>query len=75
MTQDQSNATQSNEDGLLITFDEETSTFTFDWNPETHPKYDYLTTLSSDELLHLITKGLEEALEEDALLHQEDTAE
>jgi hypothetical protein len=65
MTEEVNRPQKSEADGLLVTYDEETLSLTFDWNPDTHPKYNYLQDLSSSELLQLITRGLEEALEED----------
>lgn len=45
--------------GLTVTYDEETLTFTFDWDPETHPEYNFLEDLTSNELIKMITDYLE----------------
>lgn len=44
--------------GLVVTYDEETLTFTFDWNHETHPEYNFLLNWTSQDLIKLITEYL-----------------
>lgn len=70
MNENTDHSDQSEVNGLLVTYDEETLSFTFDWDPGTHPQYNYLNGLSSSELIQLITRGLEQALEEDELDNQ-----
>lgn len=46
-------------EGLTVTYDDESLTFTFDWNPETHPEYNFLENMTSNELIKMITDYLE----------------
>lgn len=50
--------------GLFVSYDEETSTITFEWDPETHPHYNQLKNLSQEEMSRLLFDGLEDAIEE-----------
>lgn len=45
--------------GLTVTYDEETLSFTFDWDPVTHPQYNFLEGMTSNELVKMITSYLE----------------
>jgi hypothetical protein len=47
------------DEGLVVTYDEESLTFSFDWNPETHPEYNFLEEMTSSELLKMLTHYLE----------------
>lgn len=49
----------SSQDGLTVTFDEETSIFTFDWNEETHPEYNFLKDLTSDDFSQMMQEYLD----------------
>lgn len=46
-------------EGLTVTYDDESLTFTFDWDPETHPEYNFLENMTSNELIKMITDYLE----------------
>lgn len=50
--------------GLFVSYDEETSTITFEWDPGTHPHYNQLENLSQEEMSRLLLDGLEDAIEE-----------
>lgn len=54
-------------EGLTVSFDEETSTFTFDWNEETHPEYNYLTEMTEEMFTEMLMKSIENSLTEDQL--------
>ena len=47
--------------GLAAEFDEETETWMFNWDPETHPEYNVLAECTSDELIKLILASLQYA--------------
>lgn len=53
----------SEQDGLLIQFDEESSTFTFEWDDKTHPEYNFLRLLTPDELSRVLSERLEELIQ------------
>lgn len=55
---------QEESSGLFVSYDEETSTITFEWDPETHPHYNQLKNLSQEEMSQLLLDGLEDAIEE-----------
>lgn len=55
---------QEESSGLFISYDEETSTITFEWDSETHPQYNCLESLSQEEVSQLLLNGLEDAIEE-----------
>lgn len=40
--------------GLTVTYDEEAGVITFDWNPETHPQYNYLEELTSEKFSEMM---------------------
>jgi len=42
------------EDGLLITYDEESGLLTFEWNEETHPQYNYLYSLTEEKFSQML---------------------
>lgn len=46
--------TSTNEDGLLVSYDEETSTISLEWDPETHPQYNCLEDMTSEEFINLL---------------------
>ena len=45
--------------GLTISFNEEDSTLTFDWDPETHPEYDWLENLTTEHLTKVLSDCIE----------------
>ena len=54
----------SSSEGLTVTYDEETFTFTFDWNEETHPEYNFLSGWTSQDLIQLLTEYLKQVEDE-----------
>jgi len=38
----------SSDAGLTVTFDEETSTFSFEWDEETHPEYNFIKDFTDE---------------------------
>ena len=48
--------------GLRVTYYENEASFTFDWDPETHPEYNYLADFSEDELAEHLFGALMEKL-------------
>lgn len=50
--------------GLFISYDEEASNLTFEWNPETHPQYNYLESLSQEQMSQLLLNSLENSIKE-----------
>jgi hypothetical protein len=49
----------SSKEGLTVIYDDESLTFTFDWDPETHPEYNFLSGMTSSELVKMLTDYLE----------------
>ena len=41
-------------DGLSVSYDEEKGVISFDWDPETHPEYNYLEGLTAEELVNMV---------------------
>lgn len=41
-------------DGLVISYDDETATISFEWDPDTHPQYDALKDLTSEEFCRIL---------------------
>lgn len=39
----------STEDGLTVTFDDETNIFTFEWDEETHPEYNFIKDFTNED--------------------------
>jgi hypothetical protein len=54
------------EDGLLITYDEESSLITFEWNEKTHPQYNCLCGLTEEKFSQMLKEHCErlDALQE-----------
>jgi hypothetical protein len=50
--------------GLRITVNEETSEITFDWDPETHPQYNYIYEIGEAELLKKLTESMKDLIKE-----------
>ena len=55
---------QEERDGLTITYDDEKGEITFDWNGDTHPKYNFLAELSEEALLDLIVDQIRKNLDQ-----------
>lgn len=50
----------SSGEGLTVTYDDETLTFSFDWDSQTHPEYDFLLNWTSQDLTKLVTEFLDQ---------------
>lgn len=48
--------------GLRVTYNEGDSSFTLEWDPETHPQYNYLNDFSEDELSEYLIGILKEQI-------------
>ena len=44
----------STDSGLTVTFDDEAGVFHLDWNPETHPQWNFLEGLTSEEFCEIL---------------------
>lgn len=55
----------SSEDGLTVSYDEESGTITFDWDNETHPEYNFLNLLTPEELSKMLMDRIKELEAED----------
>ena len=44
----------SSDNGLTVTIDDETNTISLEWDPETHPEYNPLEDLTSEEFCKII---------------------
>lgn len=53
--------------GLTVSFDEETSTFTFDWDEKTHPEYNYLKELTDEMFSEMLINSISERLTKEQL--------
>ena len=53
------------EAGLTVFYDEEAGLITFDWDPETHPEYNFLSDLSSEELCKILMDQISSALSDE----------
>lgn len=49
--------------GLRVTYHESESSFTLEWDSETHPEYNYLADFSEDELTEHLFSALMEKLD------------
>jgi hypothetical protein len=45
--------------GLTVTYDEETGIITFDWDPETHPQYNSLEHLTSEQFSAMMLEWID----------------
>ncbi len=52
-------------DGLLVSFDEESSTFTLEWDEETHPEYNFLRLLTPEELTNRLSEQLQKLIDDE----------
>lgn len=59
-------------DGLTISIDEETDTISFNWDPDTHPKWNVIDQMGEEALRAVLCKQLSIALEEIADQTNED---
>jgi hypothetical protein len=50
--------------GLSVEYDEESGSFDFEWDPETHPEWGFLADLTSDEFCKMILERAEAILNE-----------
>jgi len=55
----------SEQDGLQVNFDEESGTFTFEWNEETHPQYNYLTLMTEEEFSKALLDQLQQLIDDE----------
>jgi hypothetical protein len=46
------------EDGLTVIFNDETNIFTFEWDEETHPEYNFLKDLTGDDFATMMREYL-----------------
>ena len=44
----------STDHGLTVIYDEEAGIISFDWDPETHPEYNYLEDLTEDDFHQML---------------------
>lgn len=44
----------TSEHGLTVTYDEKNSLISFEWDPDTHPEYNYLEELTDEEFSEMI---------------------
>lgn len=61
----------STQNGLTVIYNEETLTFTFEWNKETHPEYNVLEGMSEDEFAQMIFRQIKTV--EDAINTEKET--
>ena len=52
----------SEEGGLRVTYNEDDSSLTLGWDPETHPEYNYLNDFSENELAEYLNGILKEEI-------------
>lgn len=48
----------STDAGLTVTYDEETSTFSFEWDEETHPEYNFIKDFTDESFATMIREYL-----------------
>jgi hypothetical protein len=56
----------SENDGLLVSFDEESNTFTFEWDDETHPEYNFLRLLTPEELMNRLSAQFQKLIDDES---------
>lgn len=49
----------SSDNGLTVTFDDETGTITLDWDPETHPEYNIFEGITSEQFCQILFEHYE----------------
>ena len=52
-------------DGLQVSFDEESGTFTFEWDEEIHPEYNYLTLMTPEEFSNSLFNQLQKLIDDE----------
>ena len=52
------------EDGLIVTIDDETNILTLEWDPDTHPQWNYLQELGEEGVKELLMNYVQRTLEE-----------
>ena len=52
--------------GLAVTYNDKTGVITFDWDPETHPEYNYLQDLTPEKFSQLLQDYLDKLNEEES---------
>lgn len=57
---DQAQVSEGN--GLRVTYNEDDSSLTLGWDPETHPEYNYLNDFSENELAEYLNGILKEEI-------------
>lgn len=55
---------QSEKDGLVITVDDEASSFLFEWNEETHPQWNFLHDLGEEGVSRMLMDRCQQILSE-----------
>ena len=53
-------------DGLLVSFDEESNTFTFEWDEEAHPEYNFLRLLTPEELMNRLSAQFQKLIDDES---------
>jgi hypothetical protein len=51
--------------GLIVSYDEENCEFTLDWDENTHPEYNFLADLTSDDIVKILEDRLEQLQQEE----------
>lgn len=52
------------EDGLIVTIDDETNILTFEWDPDTHPRWNYLQELGEKGITQMLMDHCQQILSE-----------
>jgi hypothetical protein len=52
-------------DGLFISFDEESNTFTIEWDGESHPEYNLLHLMTPEEFSQAISDRLQQVIDDE----------
>ena len=48
----------SSEDGLTVSFEDETGIFTFEWDEETHPEYNFIKDFTDEDFATMMREYL-----------------
>ena len=57
------NSSTPEENGLIVTFNDENNSINFEWNPETHPHWNIIEEWGTKGLLKVLTDAANETLE------------
>lgn len=49
----------SSDAGLTVTFDEETGIFSFEWNEETHPEYNFIKDFTDESFATMVREYID----------------